>query len=137
MYIENNLAAGEKVVYTTRLSAWPLLPSYLIGIILIPIVIGLFVLIRTMLLRRCTEIAVTNRRLIAKFGVFQTRVYDMPLSRVESVRVDQTFLGRIFSYGDVHVAGTGSTVEPLLNISTPAALRNALLQASDQGGGSR
>ena len=38
--------------------------------------------------RNSTELVVTNRRIIAKFGFISRRTVEMNLSKIESVRVD-------------------------------------------------
>jgi len=41
----------------------------------------------------------------------------MFLSRVESVTVEQSFLGRIFNFGNVTIHGSGGTPEPFHRIA--------------------
>ena len=64
------------------------------------------------LTRLGTEIAVTDRRIIFKTGLFQRHTVEISMEKVESVDVDQSILGRVFGYGDVTVRGTGEGVEP-------------------------
>jgi uncharacterized membrane protein YdbT with pleckstrin-like domain len=47
----------------------------------------------------------------------------MNRDKVESVDVDQSFLGRIFGYGTVIVRGTGGSLEPMRNIDDPLTFR--------------
>ena len=49
-----------------------------------------------------TEIAVTNRRVIYKKGLIRFQTNEMNTDKVESVQVDQSFLGRMFDYGGVN-----------------------------------
>jgi uncharacterized membrane protein YdbT with pleckstrin-like domain len=46
------------------------------------------------------------------------------MDKIESVDVNQTLLGRLFNYGDVTIKGSGSTLEPLLNVDRPIAFRS-------------
>ena len=46
--------------------------------------------------------------------------------RVQYVSVHQTLLGRIFGYGTVVVHGTGSSFDPIRNVSGPHAFRSYL-----------
>ncbi|HEY2446020.1 MAG TPA: PH domain-containing protein [Rhizomicrobium sp.] len=78
------------------------------------------------ILQRTTEIAVTNRRVIYKTGLFSRRTVEMNMDKVESVDVTQDFLGRLLDYGTVLVRGTGTGLEPLANVASPVALRNAI-----------
>jgi uncharacterized membrane protein YdbT with pleckstrin-like domain len=71
-----------------------------------------------------TEIAVTNRRVIYKTGFIRRDSNEMHMDKVESVKVDQSILGRILDYGDVTVLGTGSGWEAMRQIARPLELRN-------------
>jgi uncharacterized membrane protein YdbT with pleckstrin-like domain len=71
-----------------------------------------------------TEIAVTNRRIIHKSGFIRRATNEMHMDKVESVRVDQSILGRLFDYGDVNILGTGEGFEPLHKVDAPLELRN-------------
>jgi uncharacterized membrane protein YdbT with pleckstrin-like domain len=71
-----------------------------------------------------TEIAVTNRRIIYKTGFISRDTNEMHMDKVESVKVDQSVLGRLLDYGDVTVLGTGTGLETMRTIATPIELRN-------------
>ena len=76
--------------------------------------------------RWTTEIAVTDRRVIYKTGFIRRDTNEMHMDKVESVRVDQSVLGRILDYGDVTVLGTGEGFETIQRIADPLALRNQI-----------
>jgi uncharacterized membrane protein YdbT with pleckstrin-like domain len=67
-----------------------------------------------------TEIAVTDRRVIYKRGFVSRTTAEMAMDKIESVKVDQSILGRILNYGKVTVLGTG-TGSPLGKIHEPIA----------------
>ena len=48
----------------------------------------------------------------------------MNRSKVESVDVDQSILGRIFGFGTIIVRGTGGSLEPIRTISDPLTFRS-------------
>jgi uncharacterized membrane protein YdbT with pleckstrin-like domain len=85
---------------------------------------GAILLVRAWFNWWITEIAVTNRRIIYKTGFIRRETNEMHMDKVESVRVDQSILGRIFDYGDVNVLGTGEGFEPLKKVDAPIELRN-------------
>ena len=68
-----------------------------------------------------TEIAVTNRRVIYKRGFISRTTSEMHMDKIESVKIDQSILGRIFDYGKVTVLGTGSGTASLGRIDEPIA----------------
>jgi uncharacterized membrane protein YdbT with pleckstrin-like domain len=74
--------------------------------------------------RASTELAVTDRRVIYKSGVFSRHTLEMNRSKVESVDVDQSILGRVFGYGTITVRGTGGSLEPIRRISDPLTFRS-------------
>jgi uncharacterized membrane protein YdbT with pleckstrin-like domain len=76
--------------------------------------------------RNATEMAVTNRRVLIKTGMGSRRTLDLMLSRVESIGVEETTMGRVFGYGSVVVRGTGGTPEPFMMIAHPQEFRRAV-----------
>jgi uncharacterized membrane protein YdbT with pleckstrin-like domain len=145
-YVSRVLQPGERVVYMTRLH-WLV---YLNAIVLLAIAVGVLIAssfttgdvqlaiqivaailallavssgFRAFLRRATTELAITDHRVIYKSGLFSRHTLEMNRSKVESVDVDQTILGRVFGYGTVVVRGTGGSLEPLRNISDPIAFR--------------
>ncbi|MDQ6622255.1 MAG: PH domain-containing protein, partial [Verrucomicrobiota bacterium] len=54
-----------------------------------------------------SELVVTNLRVLIKTGIIRRQTLEMFISKVESIAVDQGFLGRIFGYGTVLIRGTG------------------------------
>ena len=51
--------------------------------------------------------------------------FEMNLSKIESVTVDQTVIGRMLNYGSITIIGTGGTKETFHNISQPLSFRKA------------
>jgi uncharacterized membrane protein YdbT with pleckstrin-like domain len=90
-------------------------------------VLGLLVFLRAWLIRKTTEVVVTNRRIIFKRGVIARHTEEMNISKVETVDVDQGIWGRILGYGTLVVRGTGGGWEPLRRLASPLAVRNAII----------
>ncbi len=80
--------------------------------------------------RRSSEFAVTNRRVIMKAGVIQTRSLEILLNKVEAVAVNQTLLGKMMNYGDIVITGSGGTKELYRGIEDPLAFRRAVQEAT-------
>ena len=70
-----------------------------------------------------TEFAITDKRLMAKVGFISRKTFDLLLTKVESIQVDQTVLGRLFDFGSVVVVGTGGSQDPIHMIAAPLELR--------------
>ena len=148
-YVDTVLAEGERIVYRAAISHWKFFLSYFVGtlflltalgayiatgnhtgaslaMIAIPLVIGFAVILSAVIRRQTTELVLTDRRIITKRGLISRDTVEMNLSKVESLHVNQSLIGRIFDYGDVTVVGTGASLEPLLGISSPIELRKKL-----------
>lgn len=80
--------------------------------------------------RNATEMAVTNKRVLIKTGMASRRTLDVMLSKVESIGVEETFLGRILGYGSVVVRGTGGTPESFVLIANPQQFRHSVQEQS-------
>ena len=76
------------------------------------------------------EFAITNRRVIIKTGLISRKTFEMNLSKIESVNVDQGILGRIFGYGTITIVGTGGTKETFPKITNPLEFRKKFQELS-------
>ena len=71
-----------------------------------------------------SELVVTDRRILIKTGIVHRRSVEMFLSKVESIAVDQGFLGRMLDFGSVVVRGTGGFEQPFEAIAHPIVFRD-------------
>ncbi|MDR3498328.1 MAG: PH domain-containing protein [Parvibaculum sp.] len=75
----------------------------------------------------------TNRRVIQVTGVFSKEVSDSLLEKLNDVKTDQTFLGRIFGYGDIEIMTASETgVNNFRHISKPLEFKRAMLEAKEE-----
>ena len=128
-YIESTLNHDERILYIGRLSLWSLAGLIVPGVLLLPLVVGLIPLVGAFVRYRSTELAITNRRTIAKFGFLSVSTIEINLARVESVQVRQSMFGRIFDFGTLIISGAGNPQEPVPGISKPLQFRRALGEA--------
>jgi uncharacterized membrane protein YdbT with pleckstrin-like domain len=87
------------------------------------IFLGPVLLIDELVKRNTTEMAVTNKRLIAKTGWIARKTIELNLPKVESMTVDQTIFGRMFDYGTIVIHGTGGGKSPYKFIAQPLLFR--------------
>lgn len=85
--------------------------------------------------RSSTEMAVTNKRVITKTGVFNRRTTELLLQKVESVGVDQGVLGRMAGYGNLVVKGTGGTAERFKSVENPLEFRHCVQEQIERAHG--
>lgn len=112
-YVNNNLIRDERVELETKYHwiTFITLRSFL-SLGLLP-----------WLDRWSDEFAITNKRVIIKTGIISRKTFEMNLSKIESVNVDQSIMGRIFNYGTIHIVGSGGTREVFPNIAFPIEFR--------------
>src|ERR1035437_1511184 len=77
--------------------------------------------------RTTTEIVVTDKRIIHKVGWIARQTKEMNMTKVETVEVEQGFVGRILGFGTVLIIGIGASWEPLVYVASPLELRNAIM----------
>jgi uncharacterized membrane protein YdbT with pleckstrin-like domain len=140
-YVADSLGPGETIVHEATIHwvvyLWPLvgvlvgvaaavfLPPYGLAVLAVAIVW----LAVARFLSRTTELAVTSRKVVAKWGFIARSTIEQRLEKVDSVAVDQTFLGRILDFGNVTIHGTGINATPIKMIADPLAFRRKVEQA--------
>ena len=114
-YVNQHLIKDETVAFETKLH-WVIFFSLK----------SIFTLtIYAWLKRWLSEFVITNRRIVIKEGFIARRTFEMNLSKIETVNVDQTVMGRMLNFGSLTIIGTGGTKETFHNIARPMAFRKA------------
>jgi Predicted membrane protein len=131
-YIDESLIEGEAIVHRARLTWWSQAGIIIIGIVLLVAVVGLFFLVAAWIRMKSTEIAITNKRIIAKFGFIARRTVEINLDKVEALRVEQSMWGRFLNYGTILISGVGSTIDPIRSIADPLVFRRKFMEATDR-----
>jgi uncharacterized membrane protein YdbT with pleckstrin-like domain len=150
-YIDRTLLGGEHIVFRTRLH-WSMLvgPMFLLMVVALPLTIwiasgawrayawipaalGVLAVLPALARRQSSEFAVTNKRVLFKVGVLDTRSVELLLGKIEAISVDQSLLGRMLGYGDIVVTGSGGTHEGFTRIQAPLEFRRAVQSVSDPG----
>jgi uncharacterized membrane protein YdbT with pleckstrin-like domain len=157
-YVEKHLIEGETIVYETRLHWVVLVAPILLGFLFGLTGLGMFILsaqatgnksaahqptmilgaaffaiallfiVRGVLMRNATEMTVTNKRVFVKVGLAARRTIELLLSRVESIGVQESVMGRMLGYGTVVVHGTGGTPEMFNMVAHPLEFRTQVQQ---------
>lgn len=132
-YIESNLARDEQVIEKANVSwlsqFWYLLLGFLFLLMGMPaknnffLVVGAILIMIAIINVLTTELAITNRRIIAKTGLIRRNTIELKVNRVESLGVNQSILGRIFNFGSIVVKGVGGSNAPIPFISKPMEFR--------------
>jgi hypothetical protein len=156
-YIQSMLGQNERIILVTRQHGFVLFSAILaeitITLILIAIVIAatiyfppaafgfvlvllpLISMVRDILIWNNHEYIVTNRRVIQISGIFNKNVVDSSLEKVNDVKMNQTFFGRMFDYGDVEILTASETgVNLFKRIGDPVKFKTAMLNAKEKLG---
>jgi uncharacterized membrane protein YdbT with pleckstrin-like domain len=132
-YVEGALVKDEKIVYVGHTSLWSLWHLLVLGVLLLPVFgIGLIFLGKAYIRYKTTELAITNKRVIVKFGFIRRSTVEININKVESIQVDQEILGRMFNFGTLVISGAGSPQAPIIGISAPMDFRRAFIEAQEQ-----
>ncbi len=157
-YLKNQLGENEHVIFVTRqhwlvllaeiLSegilaiAWIILitliellwlrnPLVLLGYLLL--LLPFLSLLRDVLIWTNRQYIVTNWRVIQIAGVFSKEVTDSSLEKVNDVKLEQSFLGRLLDYGNVEILTASELgVNLFRQVGQPIRLKTAMLNAKEQ-----
>ncbi len=130
-YVEGTLIAGEKILHQGRVSWWSVWHLLLFGVLLLVVGIGIGFFIWAWIRVKSTELAITNKRVIAKFGFVSRNTVEIAIPKVESIQVQQSMMGRMLDYGTLVISGTGTSHAPIPSIADPLAFRRAFLEAQE------
>ena len=154
-FIEKTLEPGEEVKFNGRLhwsfnfrySFWGIVlllagivacvvlkaneteeDEYLVPIFfaILCIIAGLISIIYGYFIRSKTEFAVTTSRFIQKDGIFNIKMTEIPLFKVETVNFYQTFVDRIIGTGSIELVGSGGTNHRVDYVQKPMEVRNLI-----------
>ena len=131
-YIDDSLVEGEKLIHRARVSWWSQFWLLFLGILTFLVVVGLVFLAWAWIRVRSTELAITNRRVIAKFGFVKRHTVEINLDKVEALKVEQGVWGRILNYGTIFISGAGTSVAPIPNIADPLVFRRKFMEATNR-----
>jgi len=152
-YVKSTLLPGERIVTEAHPSFWAWGPRITLSLLLMVwgvlvgtmgasltaaavfFVTGLLLFAASLFAWSTTELAVTNKRVVAKVGGIRRGVaVELRLDKVEGVQIEQSRIGRIFDYGSLVVTATGMPAARVPGISNPIEFRRMifLAQAAEQ-----
>ncbi len=87
----------ESLLIDTKPSAVILIPH----ICLMFFMVGFFTIWKPLFNMISTDIRITTKRISAKTGIFKVISMDSPINKVTSIKITQSFFGKIFNYGTI------------------------------------
>lgn len=140
-FASSSLLKDEKILYAAEWSYVYLALFPLIGFVCAyhtDIALGIFVItlffiaILAILMYfsiKKSELVITNRRIILKYGIILRKTFELPIDKWESLSVDETLLGRICNFGFVKICGTGASRAIAGPIENPFKIRDYFVKA--------
>ncbi|HEX9675352.1 MAG TPA: PH domain-containing protein [Anaerolineales bacterium] len=157
-YLNSLLGDNERIMLVTRQHWFLLVSAILLEVVLTIVVvagvtiatatvgplaaIGYVLLIYTVgrglydyLTWRAVQYVVTNRRVVHLKGVVNKEVTDTSLEKVNDVKMEQSFFGRLFDYGDLEILTASETgIDRFRRIGAPIRFKTAMLNAKEHMG---
>jgi uncharacterized membrane protein YdbT with pleckstrin-like domain len=124
-YLDESLAPGETIVARFALH-WTAKGRLILGIVLIPVLVGIPLAIYEWLRLRAIELGVTTHRVVRKTGIVSRNTEEIRLTAIETVDLHQSTWGRILGFGDVRVTGRGESSMLLGRVTDPVAVKRAI-----------
>jgi uncharacterized membrane protein YdbT with pleckstrin-like domain len=144
-YVDQSLAQNEHIVVRGRwpmaywVGSWIMLSLFVLFTIgayaltpafaLLPIavfLIGAYFFVVPAVRMLTTEFAVTNKRVVLKWGWLNRRTAELAVESVESVQLEQSIWGRLFGYGRLLITGTGDSHIRFPPMAEPVKFRRAI-----------
>jgi uncharacterized membrane protein YdbT with pleckstrin-like domain len=109
---------------------WLLNPLVPLGYLLL--LLPMVSLLRDLLIWKNRQYIVTNWRVIQITGIFNKEVSDSSLEKVNDVRLEQSFWGRILNYGNIEILTASELGVSKFNmVGRPIRLKTAMLNAKE------
>jgi uncharacterized membrane protein YdbT with pleckstrin-like domain len=158
-YLKNMLGENEQIVFVTR-QHWLVLlgqilaksvlflglailitliwriwlpQSLLVPLAYLLLLLPLVGLLRNVIIWTSQQYIVTDWRVIQISGIFSKEVTDSSLEKVNDVKLDQSFGGRLLDYGDLEILTASELgVNRFSHVAQPIRLKTAMLNAKEK-----
>jgi hypothetical protein len=122
---------GLVILVTLIWRIW--LPHSLVPLAYLLLLLPLLSLLRNVIIWTSRQYIVTDWRVIQISGVFNKDVSDSSLEKVNDVKLEQSFGGRLLDYGDLEILTASELgVNRLTYVGQPVRLKTAMLNAKEK-----
>lgn len=112
---------------------YPFYPLAIYGLVLV--LVPLIGILNDVIVWQNKAYIVTSHRVIQTSGVFSKDVVDSSLEKVNDVKLSQSFLGRLFDFGDIEILTASELGVNLFHqIANPVGFKTAMLNAKERLG---
>ena len=135
-YYKQALLPNEEVLAVAEMTKavliWPIVFTVITFGIFVPLTAIWFII--ALIQRNTSDFAVTDRRLIVKYGLIRRTSIEQRLNKIDSIIIRQGFWGRLFNYGYVVATGSGLMGSKFGPLGDPMAFKMAIEKAIDAQG---
>ena len=142
-YVQGSMNKNEAIVQESKQHWIALLPRGVIAFFILIaglsdtnalvacLFIDLLIMAGPLIRLFCTELAITNKRLIGKVGLINTKTLDSPLNKINNASVSSGLFGKILGYGIMHIT-TSSGSYTFKGVAHPEHFKSTLMNQIDQ-----
>lgn len=129
-YDWTTLEDDEEVIWEGQPHRYSLIPAFAIGVLLIPLVIGLVIIPWAWIDRKNTVYLITTKAVYKKRGALSRSVNRIPFEKIQNTSLNQGVLGTNFDYGTVEISTAGSEGDEMRfrAVTDPRAVQGRLNQ---------
>jgi uncharacterized membrane protein YdbT with pleckstrin-like domain len=125
------LAAGLAILISLIWRTWQ--PPLLVSLAYLLLILPLLAVLRDVISWASRKFIVTDWRVIQLSGVISKKVMDTSLEKVNDVKLEQSFVGRLLDYGDLEIlTGSESGIDRFICMGQPIRFKTAMLNAKEQ-----
>lgn len=134
--LKRMLVSGEEVVLRAKLHNaiyWKSVAVLILSVLVwwgvapplgyILFTVGAIMVALAMITKHYLLLAITNKRVLARYGLLQMDVVDIRFSKIESIDLERMLPGHLFGYATVVVMGTGQRFIRIPYIANAEAFR--------------
>lgn len=134
--LKRMMVSGEEVVLRAELHNaiyWKSIAILILGALLwlfvarplgyLLLTVGIIMVVLSIITKHYLLLAITNKRVLARYGLLQMDVVDIRFSKIESIDLERMLPGHLFGYATVVVMGTGQRFIRIPYIANAEAFR--------------
>ena len=89
-------------------------------------IVGIVMAIYWALYIKFLEYGITNKRVVRKLGVIGRKTAEMKLTTIETVKIDQSVIGRLMGFGHIIVTGYGMSAVVFRLVEAPLIVKRQM-----------
>lgn len=133
-YVKKHIITDNDIIIAkVELSPLRLIIAWILGIffcwlLFIPTIKA----IKISIIFATTEYYITDKKLIEKYGLFNTHCDEMLLHKIENITIRQSLFGKIFNYGDVCAQGANFNNINFLGVKHPNGIKRLISKTLEE-----